>query len=194
MKTAIVSIVGESPYSQSRCYDQDVPRLPKELPAAYEERTWRNRMHITKDGSVMMPGTCFANCAKEAAKRLKLQVPGKGRVEYTKYFEAGIMCPNPLILPVKAEDVPAERLFVPSDGRRGGGKRVWKIFPRIDAWGGDVTFYVFDDIITEDIFRQVSVAAGLIVGLGRFRPQNCGFYGRFTVASIEWRDGLSAAA
>ena len=194
MKTAIVTIIGESPYSQSRCYDQEVPKLPKELPAAYEERTWRNRMHVTSDGFVQIPGTSFANSIKEGAKRLKLQVPGKGRVEYTKYFEAGLMVPKPLILPVKAEDVPGEKLFVPSDGRRGGGKRVWKIFPRIDVWRGEITIYIFDDIITEDICQQVIVASGLIVGIGRFRPQNCGFYGRFSVVSFRWIEGLAAAA
>jgi len=24
------------------------------------------------------------------------------------------------------------------------------------------------------------------VGIGRFRPQNCGFYGRFSVKSLKW--------
>jgi hypothetical protein len=192
MKIAIVELVGESPYSQSRHYADDVPHLPKETAHAYEERTWRHRLHVTKDGLVEIPGTSFANCIKTSAKRLKLQVPGKGRVEWTKYFEAGIMCPTNLVLPVKAADVPCDKLFVPSDGRPGGGKRVTKFFPRIDEWSGTVTYYIFDDLITEDVFRQVLVASGQLVGLGRFRPENRGFYGRFSVKSIKWLEGEAA--
>ena len=188
MKSAIAHLVSTVPYSQSRHYADEVPKLEKELHGAYEERTWRSRMHVTPDGFVTIPGSSFANCIKSAAKRLKLQVPGKGRVEFTKYFEAGIMCTDGITLPIKAADVPSEKLFVPSDGRPGGGKRVTKYFPRIDSWECDVVFYIFDDIITENVFNQVLVAAGMTVGIGRFRPENRGFYGRFTVKSLKWLD------
>lgn len=134
MKMAIAHLESTSPYSQSRHYADDVPKLTKELPNAYEERTWRNRMHVDKEGHVQIPGPAFANCLKTAAKRLKLQVPGKGRVEFTKYFEAGVMCTDGITLDLKADDVPCDKLFVPSDGRPGGGKRVTKYFPRIDEW------------------------------------------------------------
>ena len=194
MKTALATIVGESPYSQSRCYTQDVPKLNKETHDAYEERTWRHRLHVNKLGHVEIPGTAFANALKESAKRLKLQVPGMGRLEYTKYFEAGIMVPDCLTLTDTRESAACDRVFVPSDGRPGGGKRVWKNFPRIDSWGGDVLFYVLDDLITAEVFRKVLVTAGQIVGIGRFRPQNRGFYGRFSISSIEWVDQDAAAA
>lgn len=192
MKVAIAHLVGESPYSQSRHYADDVPKLPKESAHAYEERTWRSRLHVTKDGHVEIPGTSFANCIKTSCKRLKLQVPGKGKLEWTKYFEAGIMVPSNIKLPVKAGDVPCDKLFVPSDGRRGGGKRVTKFFPRIDEWEATVTFYVFDDLITDDVFKQVIVAAGALVGIGRFRPESCGFYGRFSVKTVQWLEGEAA--
>jgi hypothetical protein len=187
MKSAVCHLVGEGPYSQSKHYDtEEVPKKEKELADAYERRTWRNRMHVTSDGHVEIPGACFANCLKTAAKRLKIQVPGKGRTEYTKYFEAGVMVTDGIKLPILAKDVPGEKLFVPSDGRRGGGSRVTKFFPRIDAWNGTVVYYIFDDILTEEVFRQVLTASGLLVGIGRFRPENCGHYGRFSVKSLRW--------
>ena len=189
MKSAVIYLVGESPYSQSKHYDkEDVPAKQKELHDAYEKRTWRNRVHSTPDGFVQIPGICVANSIKEAAKRLQLQVPGKARTTYTKYFEAGIMIPDNLKLPIRAAEVPADKLFVPSDGRRGGGKRVYKWFPRIDQWEGEFVVYIVDDLITEDVFLNVLTAAGMLVGIGRFRPQNCGFYGRFSVKSIRWLD------
>lgn len=189
MKIATVTFEGVSPYSQSKHYSEaEVPKKSKELHDEYERRTWRHRMHETKDGNVEIPGTAFSNAIKEAVKRLKIQVKGKGRSEYTKYFEAGVMVMDPVILPVKVAEVPCDELYVPSNGQRGGDKRVTKFFPRIDKWGGVVKFFVVDDMINEDVFTQAIKSAGLLVGLGRFRPQKSGFYGRFEVKKIEWID------
>ena len=163
MKIAIVKITGTSPLSQSRHYTDEIPKLPRESGEDYENRTWASRAHV-KNGCIEMPGSAFANAVKTAAKRLKLQVPGKGRSEFGKHFEAGVMVPDPLTLCL-LEEMQKDTLFVPSDGRPGGGKRVTKHFPRIDEWGGDVKFYIFDDIITESVFTQVVRAAGLLVGL-----------------------------
>ena len=79
-----------------------------------------------------------------------------------------------------------ETYFVPADGRRGSGKRVTKHFPVIQKWAGDVMFYVLDETITEDVFREHLEEAGRFIGIGRFRPRNNGFYGRFTVKSVKW--------
>jgi hypothetical protein len=195
MKIALVHLVGTSPYSQSRHYDkEEAPEKPKESHDAYEQRTCRHRMHVTPDGFVEIPGSCFANTVKGSAKRLGLPVPGKRGAFFTKYFEAGIMCPDGIVLKAKAADVPLEKLFVPSDGKPGGGKRVNKWFPRIDKWEGDVKFYIIDDLITEDVFHKVLKAAGMLVGVGRFRPENRGFYGRFEVTSFKWLDDEEAMA
>ncbi len=188
MHIAKVTLKGTTPYSQSKNIDKvEVPEKPKESKDAYEERTWRHRMHVTSDGRVFIPPTAFENAIREAAKRLTLAVPGKGgKVLYSKYFEAGIQVAEGIPLSVKAEDVPGERLFVPSDGRPGGGKRVYKRFPRIDAWTGDLLIYVFDDIIPADVFKKVLNSSGQLVGIGRFRPQSRGFYGRYEVTNFVW--------
>jgi len=187
MKIAKVQLTGITPYSQSKNIDQlEHPKNPKEGPDAYEERTWRFRMHVNADGYVVIPQTCFTNCIKSSARRLQIQVKGKGKTLYTKYFEAGIDAEGDMVLDVKADDVKGERLFVPSDGKRGGGKRVYRTFPRIDKWSGRMTFFILDDMITEEVFTQVLRSSGILVGIGRFRPENCGFYGRFRLDAMEW--------
>lgn len=187
MKIAKAYLKSTTPYSQSKNIDRsEFPLKPKELPDAYEQRTWRHRMHVTPDGRVEIPSTAFANVIKAAARRLQIQVPGKGKTQYTKYFEAGIAVMDGIVLDVKAEDVSKERLYVPSDGKPGGAKRVYRNFPRIDSWSGTVTYFVLDDMITEQVFSQVLRSAGLLVGIGRFRPENRGFYGRFEVTKIDW--------
>lgn len=185
MKTATVSLKGVSPYSQSRHYTTD--ELPKENKRDYEARTWRDRLHSTEDGRVFIPPMSFKNCLSEAAKFLSIQIPGKGKSTYTKHFEAGVLVTDALILDVKKEEVKGEWLFVPADGVRGSGKRVEKCFPVIHQWAGDVVFHVIDETITEDVFKSVLSQAGAFIGIGRFRPRNNGFYGRFVVESVKWR-------
>lgn len=187
MKRAVATLKSNSPYGQSKHYK--TPKLEKEGADAYEKRTWRGRMHTTAEGNVFIPPMAFKNCLSEAAKFLSIQIPGKGKSTYTKHFEAGVLVMDPLVLPIKANDVKPVCLFVPADGRRGAGKRVEKYFPVIQEWGGNVTFYIVDETITESVFRTHLEEAGKFIGVGFFRPRNNGYYGRFSVESVKWGNG-----
>jgi hypothetical protein len=199
-RTIIASIEGISPYSQSKSYEVD--KLQGEGPDDYEKRTWRNRLHVDRNGMVFIPPMAFKNALAETAKFLSISIPGKGKATYTKHFEAGILAVEPAPLGIKAEDVQCERLFVPADGRRGGGKRVHKYFPVIQAgWKADFVFLVLDDTVLQTsitdpdktVFEDVLDKCGKFVGIGRFRPRNNGFYGRFEVKEVAIMEGLAAA-
>lgn len=190
MRIAVAELEGISPYSQSRHYD--VPKLTRSTGATtetakdYEERTWRERCHVADDGKVFIPPMAFKNCLAEIAKYLSVQIPGKGKSTYTKHFEAGVMVLEGLPLGVSKKDVEGEWLFVPASGRRGDGKRVSKCFPLIRKWKGTVSFHVLDDTITPEVFEQHLREAGNFIGIGRFRPRQNGYYGRFKVNAIKW--------
>lgn len=184
MRTAIATLKGIAPYSQSRAHF--TPKLEKEGADAYEERTWREKMHVGPDGKVFIPPMAFKNALTDAALFLAKQIPGKGKATYTKHFTAGVMVVEGLALPVRKEDVPGEWLFVPADGKRGSGKRVRRCFPVVQTWGGDVSFLVLDDTITNSVFEDHLREAGNFIGIGRFRPRNNGFYGRFAVEKVRW--------
>lgn len=184
MRIARCHLESVSPYSQSKHYTTE--KLNKELPKDYEARTWRDRLHVNEDGFIFIPPMAFKNCIAEAAKYLGIQVPGKGKNNYTKHFEAGVLVVNGLTLPIKKEDVQGEWLFLPSDGKRGGGRRVDKCYPIIPKWAGIAEFFVLDETITEEVFEQHLIESGNFIGIGRFRPRNNGFYGRFKVNKVEW--------
>ncbi|MEX3859611.1 hypothetical protein AB3X94_37105 [Paraburkholderia sp. BR10923] len=186
MKKAIATLTGISPYSQSRHYITE--KLNKESARDYEARTWRDRLHVDGEDFVIIPPMAFKNCLSDAARYLAVQIPGKGKTTYTKHFEAGVLVVEPLRLPFKKKDVAGEWQFVPSDGKRGGGSRVDKCFPVIHTWSGDVEFLVLDDTITRDVFEYHLKQAGNFIGIGRFRPRNNGFYGRFRLDGLKWLD------
>lgn len=186
--TAIASLQSASPYSQSRYYTFDTPKLKGETSHDYEVRTWREKCHADAHGKIVIPGMALKNCLSEAAKFLSLQVPGKGKATYTKHFEAGVMVLDNITLPVKKADVEGEWLYLNADGRRGGNKRVMKCCPVVRDWSGRIAFTVVDPAITEDVFRQHLDEAGKYIGIGRFRPRNNGWYGRFTVTDLQWKN------
>ena len=187
MKQAIAMLESTSQYSQSRVIQSDLKS--KELADDFEKRTWRERMWVTEDGHVFIPPMQFCNSLKEAAKYLSIPVPGKGgKVLFTKNFEAGIIVNQRLPLTIKAADVLPEKLYVPANGQRNGTKRVYRYFPIIPNWVGAVTYHIFDDLITEDVFKRVLDASGKLIGIGRFRPRNLGYYGTFKCTELLWTE------
>lgn len=195
MKKAIVTLEGLAPYSQSRFHNTE--KLNKEGAGDYEKRTWIEKAHWDDEGRLTMPALAFKNAIAEAAKYLSEQIPGKGKATYTKHFEAGISVVEDSLVSIKGETVTRENivgdtLHVPSDGRRGGGSRVLRTFPTIGkGWTATIEFLIFDDVITEDVFRRTLLQAGQLIGVGSFRVRNNGTRGRFKPTAIEWKEDCS---
>ena len=184
MRKAICSLRSMSPYSQSKYIQEKKTR--DETHADFEKRSWQQRCHWDDSGRVYIPPMSFKNCLSEAAKYKSIQIPGKGKSTYTKHFEAGVLVVDPLVLDVTKDTLQSEWLHVPSDGRRDGTTRVEKCFPLIPQWSGAVEFLILDEIITPEVFEEHLTDAGSFIGIGRFRPRNNGFYGRFKVEGIKW--------
>ncbi|MAZ71773.1 MAG: hypothetical protein CMC70_01370 [Flavobacteriaceae bacterium] len=187
MRKVIVSVQGISNYSQSKLHE--TPKLNKETADDFENRTWREKCTVNSKGYLHIPPMAFKLSLASAAKKLGLQIPGRGKSTYTKYFEADLICEDDdgLTLPIKKEDVTSVRLPQNSDGVRGSGKRVWRTFPIIPSgWKVQATFSIMDDTITREVFQEVFHAAGFGIGIGRWRPQNGGLNGRFESLKYHW--------
>lgn len=184
-KTATAHLIGVSPYSPSRAHS--APKEPRETADAYEQRTWREKAHYDdKTREAFIPAMSFKMALDSAAQMLGLKIPGKGNSTYSKFFKSGVLVLEPAMLGVKVDDMRGIRIHANADGKRGGNKRVWRTFPTVDEWSATVVFHVLAPEITEDIFRDHLVQAGSFVGVGRYRPQNGGTNGRFSLGKLEW--------
>ena len=185
------SIIGVTPFSFGAPIQSK--KNTGENHDAFEERTWRERMHLNANGECYIVPGALKNCLAEVAKYLSETVPGKGKATYTKHFEAGIICSEPMVLcdstgaVIKGKDVDGERVFVPSDGRRGGTTRVWKTFPVLPSWRTSAEFLVVDPILIDKPGKigEYIGHAGKFIGMGRFRPRNNGYYGRFNIENFK---------
>jgi len=208
--TAHLKSCAGSPLSQSRFHGE--PKLEKETNDAYDLRTWQNKSHIDEEGHVYHPPIAFKRTLDEAAKRNGMQIPGKGKERYTKHFVSGVQVferpylfkanGTPLTIDdLKLGDPPMwdrsvtrdslvqRRTLCDAQGKKGssGGSSVVRNFPDIPEWEAAVTFHIFNETITEDVFVEMLTEAGMFVGIGVFRPENGGYYGRFSVEEIVWQ-------
>lgn len=185
MKTAICELRSLAPYNQSHQHFTDKQESGKETPDAYEKRTWKEKGHYDENGVAFIPPMAFKGCLARAAALLSIPIPNKGKSLYTKHFVSGVLVPEGLSLGVKKADVKPQWLSLDPRGQK-GGMGVLRAFPHFDKWAGKVKFMVLDDTITKEIFERVLKEAGNFVGIGQFRPDKGGYFGRFEVLSVKW--------
>lgn len=184
MKTATIRLKSVSPYSPSRQHEE--PKLEKESPQAYEDRTWRHKAWTNGDGEVLIPGLQLKKCIEATVKHFGETIPGKGRKTWAKHFESGLLPLSDLHLGVKIKDVRPVVVGCNPRGIRGGGGRVPRTFPEVPTWESEMQMAVLDDTITKEIFERYLAESGRYNGLGRWRPANGGMNGRFEVVSVSW--------
>jgi hypothetical protein len=193
MKKAIVTLKAVTPYSPSRHYSAEIAELKGESKDQYDERTWRHHAHVNRKGLVIIPGECFAWCVKAMSKRRSDKIPGKRGQTFTKVFDS-VEVVGEIETGLKLEQLECEGFLANSDGVRGSGKRVYRRFPIIRSWQGRLTAIMWDDQMTEEIFSETVKDAGLLIGVGRRRPENKGFFGRYAVTKVEWHDRVELSA
>ena len=191
MKTVKVVIEGISPYSQSKFVDKEEhPREGKETADAYEKRTWQARIHVDGKGFPFMPAMSLKKSLDSASAYLG-KIPGERNATYVKRFKSGMLITENISLFVGGKRVTldhfeGEWLFLDAGGKAGqGGTRVKRRMPRLVTWTAQSEIHLIDEVIDEDVLERALSDAGKFVGLGRFRPQCGGFYGRFRVNSLE---------
>ncbi len=182
-KAYIATIESVTPYTSSRKHFE--PKLEKETPDKYDERTWRHKLTTDEKGNAVINPMAFKFALASAAKYSGEQVPTKGRKTYTQTFDSGILIVDPLPLGVNMKDVHEIKVFVNSDGKRGGGKRVVRYFPIIQHWKGQLKIHVLDQLITMDVLKKMLELAGQFIGVGQFRAERGGTNGRFKVLDLK---------
>lgn len=190
MKTAIVTIKGVAPYCASRFHN--TPKLEKETGDAYEQRTWRERAHFDEEGFAYIPGKAFKFAVATCARKLGIQVPGRGKKTYKDSFASGVLILHNLPLQTNRDGMKCVGVHCDVGGvptvKGGSGKRVMRYFPIFHTWGGELTVHVTDDLITKEVFEHHVREAGKFIGVGQNRPENCGEHGRFDVVKVQWKE------
>lgn len=160
----------------------------------YEERTWKHKVRVDGNGVVYIQPFALKNAFESAAKWLSMSIPGEGKKTFTKRFASGVLVVEKMPLldakgkPLTIDDVEPMRIFAPSDGQRGSGRRVFRIFPTVHDWQTSCEIIIFDNKISETVLEKHLTAAGRFIGFGSMRVENGGINGRFDVQGLKVED------
>ena len=199
MKTVTAYLKSTAPYVQSKPIFEK--KLSEETHAEFEHRIWPEKAHADEDGITFIPALAVKNCFAESAKRAGLKIPGGGQSRYTKIAESGTIPLNNIPLGVHRDNLKHFDLFCDAAGKagKGGGARVMRRFPIWRKWEGEIQFRVIDDRLLNNhkykddkgkdksctVFEYFLRLGGLVVGLGSFRVENRGIFGRYKLTSFE---------
>ena len=188
MRTATIQIKGLTPYSQSRAFESE--KEARETHDSFDKRAWLEHLHVNTDGNVIVPAVAITQGMTAAASYLGKggSLKKKGSATWAQNFQCGLAVARGASLGVKPDGARPERVYCHAKGRRGTGTRVWRTFPVFDEWACELIIHILDDTIPEEIFQRVLSAFGLFIGIGRHRPENGGYLGRFKVEKVVIQD------
>lgn len=165
-------------------------RRPEEKHDQFEERTWRERIVKDEDGNCAISSEAVLRSLFWAAKWLSEKL--EKQKTYAARFLSGVISEQ-AFFPlrdihgnlIRPESLKGITLSVPSDGRRGGTKRVQRTFPIVPAgWWFNGSLLVLDEAITEDVFARHMQTAGTYDGHGAMRRGKGGPNGMYLVEDV----------
>lgn len=134
------------------------------------------------DGTLYFPTLAFRRALIDAGKgrRVGSSRRGANTVMAGSVFIPDGLLETRLVDPSTGEflekyELDLQRAVPPRQGA------VIRARPRLDRWAAVVTFDVDTDVIPLDLVEALFTLAGSSVGVGNFRPQKGGVYGRFNV-------------
>jgi len=186
----VVRSIPGSPYSSSRRHE--TPWLDRETADAYDLRTWPEYCTTNKEGQVCIPAMAFKQGMSQAAFKLGEKPKGRRGATYKGFFESGLLVDGDVAIfcdgkPLTKKDAEMVAIYANPSGQRGGSKQVLKRYPVFHKWEGTVELTVLDDILEQAVIDAHARALGMIVGVGRFRPEKGGTNGRFSIIKLQWK-------
>lgn len=147
--------------------------------------TAEEKLYETRDGAPYMPTENLMACLIDAGMHVKLD--GKRQMSTRQStLLPGFLQIDDHYIPLLDSSESASAVWE-VDMRQGrnpnGGEAVCIIRPRFDEWSMRVHFAMDTESLPETTYRSLIDIAGSRIGLGDFRPQRRGIFGRFRVDS-----------
>lgn len=155
-----------------------------------DRRIWKQRAH-TPNGVLSIPAAAVHKSLTYAGAWLSMKL--SGNKTYTQRLKAGVLAARPYFeltrkgRELTIDDVKEEPLYIPHDGKPGGTKRVWRIFPKLYTdWECVAEFLLTDSLITQEVFERHLIAAGIHDGIGSMRIGRGGPNGHWQPRDVQF--------
>ena len=180
-KKVEVTLEGTSPLLQNRNLEGELTKVrhrnesSKDSPELSEvlKKTYHFDNNI-----IYQPAEHIIRMLQTAGSQIKRGKMGNFR----KMMGAGFVMVEPDGIPHKHQGVTVDARTVVIKATKG---RIMRYRPKLPKWGLDFTCIVDVDTISIEVLKECFEIAGKYVGLGDFRPENGGMFGRFIVTKFK---------
>lgn len=182
-----VSIKGLTPYMQHRMDDTKLEEWEKRRKKIIEredvskEDNLRANYHsfIDENGNFYMPSDHIRMSLINAGGYIKSKV-GNAR-KSMKNIVAAMFTINPENIPMPVFDLIDKRSAVNKNVKA----RVMVVRPKWSTWEVNFKIHIDDDTITKQTVEDLLSYSGRYVGIGSYRPEHTGSFGRYEVTKLD---------
>lgn len=135
-------------------------------------------------GQLYLPGTCFARMLREAAASHK-QRSSRKSMKYV--IPSAVLVTDDIVplvhfdgKPITDFEVDSRPVVIPATKGR-----IMRHRPKIEEWRCEVHLDIDETLIAANFVQEIASSGGRQLGVGDFRPEKSGPYGRWLIA--EWQ-------
>jgi len=180
MKNIEVEVTGISPLLQHRFPMEDSDQQSTAKNRKQNTDDVEKALYKLADGTIYQPCVHFISSLKKAGA--KFQIPGQGKATYKNLIGSGAVLISPEAIPHKNQnyEIDVRPVVVPATKGRVVRKR-----PIFKTWSLRFNVEFDEDEISAPTIKELLEYAGSRVGIGDFRPEKGGPFGRFMVSEFK---------
>lgn len=180
MKNIEVEITGISPLLQHRYPLEDSENRVKAKNKNQTEDDVEKALYRLADGTIYQPAIHFISSMKRAGA--KYQIPGQGKATYRTLIGSGTVLITPEAIPHRQQKYEIDVRPVVNPSTKG---RVVRKRPCFSNWSLRFTLEYDDLELSAAMIKELLEYAGRRIGIGDFRPEKGGPFGRFMVTAFK---------
>lgn len=173
-----VEIQGISPLLFNRFLESDIIGKSKRKAGAESEKIIEDKLYIL-EGKIYTPSTHILGSLINAAKNF--QIKGKGKSNYSRLVGSSVEVKEDAIIH-KYQGWVAWRISAVNPMTKG---RMIVTRPRMEKWAFEFTLVLRDESIGIETIKEILDYAGSYVGIGDWRPEKKGKFGKFIVTEFK---------
>jgi hypothetical protein len=173
-----VTIKGITPLLFNRFLENSISSEVKKRSGSVEKTNVEDKLYKTKEDKIYTPSTHISGMLVDSAKNFKIR--GKGKSTYSKLAGSCIEVEPDVIIHKnqKWEEFSVSAVIPSTRGR------IMVTRPMMKNWEINFNLKATDDI-PEDVLKNILDYGGQYVGIGDWRPDKKGKYGKFIVTKFK---------
>jgi len=179
LKTYNVEIKGVTPLLFNRFIESTIASQVKKRVGATKEINVEDKLYKTTDGKIYTPATHIRGMLINAGKYFKIQ--GKGKATYSKIIGATVTIQPEAIV----HENQKWEIFSISGVNPSTRGRTMIHRPMMKEWKLSFQLIFNPEEIPEDVMKNILDYGGNYVGIGDWRPEKKGQFGKFIVTKFE---------